>query len=434
MPAPDRRLQPADVLGVALLVVLLLPVVALLATTSAAELRAGLAHPRRAGPGPQRAHHRRQPGRRARPRHPLAWRLAARPAPGLVEILVSLPVVIPPAVLGVALLATFGQQGLLGGSGLPFTEAAVIVAQVVVAAPFYVQGAAAAFRKVDADLLLVARTLGAGRARTFFGVALPAALPGLLAGAALAWARALGEFGATLLFAGNLSGRTQTMPSRSTRPWRPTSGSPVPSRPPRRGGRRRPGARVVAAPAHRAVAMIWDLQVKARVGPLDLDLRLQSDVPVLLVIGPNGAGKTSLLRLIAGVRPLDAGHLRVAGRDLAPAPPEARRIGYVPQNASLFPHLTALGNVAFGLHALPRTARAARALALLAAVDAAHLADRLPARSRAASSSASPSPAPSAPSRRPCSSTSPSPPSTSRAGGRCASTSPTGWPATAARP
>ncbi|MEZ4471577.1 MAG: ATP-binding cassette domain-containing protein [bacterium] len=124
--------------------------------------------------------------------------------------------------------------------------------------------------------------------------------------------------------------------------------------------------------------MIWDLQVKARVGPLDLDLRLQSDVPVLLVIGPNGAGKTSLLRLIAGVRPLDAGHLRVAGRDLAPAPPEARRIGYVPQNASLFPHLTALGNVAFGLHALPRTARAARALALLAAVDAAHLADRLP--------------------------------------------------------
>ncbi|MEZ4471578.1 MAG: ABC transporter permease subunit [bacterium] len=213
MPAPDRRLQPADVLGVALLVVLLLPVVALLATTSAAELRAGLAHPLAA---PALALSARTTAASLAVvlvlGTPLAWRLAARPAPGLVEILVSLPVVIPPAVLGVALLATFGQQGLLGGSGLPFTEAAVIVAQVVVAAPFYVQGAAAAFRKVDADLLLVARTLGAGRARTFFGVALPAALPGLLAGAALAWARALGEFGATLLFAGNLSGRTQTMP------------------------------------------------------------------------------------------------------------------------------------------------------------------------------------------------------------------------------
>ncbi|MCB9545505.1 MAG: ABC transporter permease subunit [Myxococcales bacterium] len=209
----DRRLHPADLLGFFLLALIALPVGALVATTGLAELRAGLAHPL---VGPALALSARTTAASlaivVALGTPLAWRLARRPGPGLVEILVSLPVVIPPAVLGVALLAAFGRRGLLGGLGLPFTEAAVIVAQVVVAAPFYVQAAAAAFRRVDPDLLLVARTLGAGPARAFFGVAVPAALPGLLGGAALAWARALGEFGATLLFAGNLSGRTQTMP------------------------------------------------------------------------------------------------------------------------------------------------------------------------------------------------------------------------------
>ena len=98
------------------------------------------------------------------------------------------------------------------GIGLPFTQAAVVVAQVVVAAPFYVQAAAAAFREVDEDTLLVARTLGASREVAFARVAWPMAWPGLVAGASLCWARALGEFGATLLFAGNMTGRTQTMP------------------------------------------------------------------------------------------------------------------------------------------------------------------------------------------------------------------------------
>jgi molybdate transport system permease protein len=88
----------------------------------------------------------------------------------------------------------------------------VVIAQVVVSAPFYVQGAATAFRKVDIDLLIVARTLGASRGGAFFRVAVPVALPGLVSGAALAWARSMGEFGATLLFAGSLPGRTQTLP------------------------------------------------------------------------------------------------------------------------------------------------------------------------------------------------------------------------------
>ncbi len=151
---------------------------------------------------------------------PLAWWMATteRRVVALVRALVNIPVVLPPAVVGIALLQCFGRAGVLGealaswGVQLPFTTSAVILAQVLVATPFYVQAAAAAFAQVDGDTLLVARTLGASPWQGFVRVVLPGALPGLLGGAALAWARALGEFGATLLFAGNLPGTTQTMP------------------------------------------------------------------------------------------------------------------------------------------------------------------------------------------------------------------------------
>jgi molybdate transport system permease protein len=151
---------------------------------------------------------------------PLAWLVARRPGRGwrAVETMIQLPVVLPPAVAGVALLLAFGRRGLLGpalarlGIGLPFSTAAVVFAQSFVAAPFYVQAAITAFRRLDPDLVLVARTLGAPPPRVFFTVALPISWPGLAGGAALCWARALGEFGATLMFAGNLTGRTQTLP------------------------------------------------------------------------------------------------------------------------------------------------------------------------------------------------------------------------------
>jgi molybdate transport system permease protein len=151
---------------------------------------------------------------------PLAWWLAATQgrAGRAVETLVALPVVIPPAVAGIALLLTFGRRGLLGpalaaaGWSVSFSTAAVVLAQVFVSTPFYVQGAAAAFRGLDRSLLVVARSLGASPARVFFRVALPLARGGLRAGAGMAWARALGEFGATLMFAGNLTGKTQTLP------------------------------------------------------------------------------------------------------------------------------------------------------------------------------------------------------------------------------
>jgi len=151
---------------------------------------------------------------------PLAWWMARHPGPleRAVATLVQLPIVVPPAVSGLALLLAFGRRGLLGplleraGWALPFTTAAVVLAELFVSAPFYVQSAAAAFRRLDEDLLWAARSLGAGPARRFFTVALPLSRPGVVTGAALGWARALGEFGATLMFAGNLTGRTQTLP------------------------------------------------------------------------------------------------------------------------------------------------------------------------------------------------------------------------------
>ena len=151
---------------------------------------------------------------------PLAWVLARRAFRGrqLVETLVDLPLVLPPVVAGVALLTAFGRRGLLGaelealGIALPFTTAAVVVAQVFVAAPFYVRSARIGFAAISREVEEAAAIDGADGWRVFRDVTWPLARHGVLAGAVLCWARALSEFGATLLFAGNLQGRTQTMP------------------------------------------------------------------------------------------------------------------------------------------------------------------------------------------------------------------------------
>ena len=151
---------------------------------------------------------------------PVAWLLATREFPGkrVLEVLLDLPMVLPPTVAGFALLMAFGRMGLAGqalgafGVSLPFTTAAVIVAQVFMAAPFFVGPARAGFATVDGKLLDAAATLRASEHFTFFQVALPLAAPALWAGAAMSGARALGEFGATITFAGNLPGSTQTMP------------------------------------------------------------------------------------------------------------------------------------------------------------------------------------------------------------------------------
>lgn len=151
---------------------------------------------------------------------PAAYLLATRDFRGrsVVVTLVELPLVLPPAVAGIALLAAVGPSGLLGsaiadaGVRLVFETAGVVVALTFVASPFYIRQAQAAFAAVDPTLLQASRTLGAGEARTFVAIAIPTARAGLYSGTALAWGRALGEFGATLLFAGSFQGVTQTAP------------------------------------------------------------------------------------------------------------------------------------------------------------------------------------------------------------------------------
>ena len=153
---------------------------------------------------------------------PLAWTLARVDFPGrsLVRALVIVPLVLPPVVGGVALLSAFGRRGLVGGPlydatgfSLPFTTLAVVVAHAFVALPFFVLSVEGALRATNREYDVVAATLGASRWTVFRTVSLPLAGPGLLAGLVLAWARALGEFGATITFAGNYPGTTRTMPN-----------------------------------------------------------------------------------------------------------------------------------------------------------------------------------------------------------------------------
>ena len=151
---------------------------------------------------------------------PFAYLLAKNTSVFLraLDSLVELPIVLPPVVAGVAMLMAFGRNGILGpplaelGVSLPFTSIAVIFAQVFVAAPFYVRSAKVGFQSVDTEYEDISQTLGVSPWRTFWQLTLPLASPSILTGFALAWARALSEFGATIMFAGNSPGKTQTMP------------------------------------------------------------------------------------------------------------------------------------------------------------------------------------------------------------------------------
>ena len=150
---------------------------------------------------------------------PLAWILtrSQNRTTQFLETVIRLPAVLPPAVAGVALLLAFGRVGLLGGFfeslnlAIPFTLFAVVMAEVFVSSPFYLQAAMSAFRGIDEEQIVVAKTLGAGPWRIFSKIVLPLSFSKLMAGALMSWARALGEFGATLMFAGNLPGKTQTL-------------------------------------------------------------------------------------------------------------------------------------------------------------------------------------------------------------------------------
>ncbi|WP_128977720.1 ABC transporter permease [Streptomyces roseicoloratus] len=349
---------------------------------------------------------------------PLAWLLARVPFPGkaFVRSLVLLPMVLPPTVGGVALLLAFGRRGLLGpwlqdtfGITLPFHTSGAVLAATFVAMPFLVISLEGALGGLRPRYEETAASLGASPVRVFLTVTLPMVMPGVVAGAALTWARALGEFGATITFAGNLPGTTQTLPlqvylllqdepeaatsvsllllviamavlialrgrwtggppARERRTARETGEDPVTPAP------------VPAATLSRPADEQWALH--ARVTGFT---RLTLDAgpgTTIAVVGPNGAGKTTLLRALLGLTPRAHADLTVGGTDVTGLPPHRRRVAWVPQDGALFPHMTALANTAYGLRAqgVPRAEARRAAQAWLDRLGVGHLGHRKPAQ------------------------------------------------------
>lgn len=350
---------------------------------------------------------------------PLAWLLARVDFPGksVVRSLVLLPMVLPPTVGGVALLLAFGRRGLLGpwledtfGITLPFHMSGAVVAATFVAMPFLVISLEGALGGLRPRYEETAASLGASPVRVFCTVTLPMVAPGLIAGAALTWARALGEFGATITFAGNLPGTTQTLPLQvylllQDSPEAATSVSllllaiamavlvalrgrwmSAPGK--RRNGPPEPLPDDVAAPALPQPASAepppsterWSLHAEVSgFNRLTLDAEPGTTIAV---VGPNGAGKTTLLRALLGLTPRAHAELRLGDTDVTGLPPHRRHVAWVPQDGALFPHMSALANTAYGPRAsgVPRAEARRRAQEWLDRLGVGHLAHRRPAQ------------------------------------------------------
>ena len=344
-----------------------------------------------------------------------SWRGRRRTA---VDLLLLSPLVLPPTVVGFLLLQLLGQNGPIGallqrvGLEIVFSWPATVLSAAVVAFPLMYRSALAALEQVDPSLPQVARSLGASELRVLLRITLPLALPGLVAGLSLSFARALGEFGTTLMLAGNIPGRTQTLPlaiyaaveagdlglawfwtalvlglnaislllmqGLEHRSWRPRG--PAAPHP-----RRRPAIRD-AVPQRRRQEGPFRLQlaVSRRLGAFDLRVQLASSSRRLAVLGASGAGKSQLLRTLAGLERPDAGRIELNGRVLfdhrsgIDVPLRQRRLGLVVQNYALFPHLTVAENVGFGLQHLPAPERWQRVGAQLLRVGLLSLADCYP--------------------------------------------------------
>lgn len=350
---------------------------------------------------------------------PLAWLLARTDFPGKVFVrsLVLLPMVLPPTVGGVALLLGFGRRGLLGpwlentfGITLPFHTSGAVVAATFVAMPFLVislEGALAGLRPAYEE---TAASLGASPVRVFFTVTLPMVAPGLAAGAALTWARALGEFGATITFAGNLPGTTQTLPLQvylllQDSPEAATSVSllllaiamaVLITLRGRWTGTPRDRARGAQPPADDTAVPDTALRADRETPPAPQERRsLHAEVTgfdrltleaapgtTIAVVGPNGAGKTTLLRALLGLTPRARARLRLGDTDVTELPPHRRQVAWVPQDGALFPHLSALTNTAYGLraHGVSRAEARREAQQWLDRLGVGHLAHRRPAQ------------------------------------------------------
>ncbi|WP_327167510.1 ABC transporter permease [Streptomyces subrutilus] len=355
---------------------------------------------------------------------PLAWLLARVEFKGKVFVrsLVLLPMVLPPTVGGVALLLGFGRRGLIGpwlegtfGITLPFHTSGAVVAATFVAMPFLVISLEGALGGLKQSYEETASSLGAPPLRVFLTVTLPMVAPGLIAGAALTWARALGEFGATITFAGNLPGTTQTLPLQvylllQDQPEAATSvsllllaiamavlialrgrwtGTPVARTAEAPKPAEEPAASAVGkgpadggadAPAPSDGAGRWPLHTTVT-GFNQLTLEAEPGTTIA-VVGENGAGKTTLLRALLGLTPRAHAELRLGDTDVTALPPHRRQVAWVPQDGALFPHLSALANTAYGLRArkVPRAEARREAQAWLDRLGVGHLSGRKPAQ------------------------------------------------------
>ncbi|NMF65681.1 molybdate ABC transporter permease subunit [Brasilonema octagenarum UFV-E1] len=316
------------------------------------------------------------------------WMLGYRgKGKALIEGIFVAPLILPPTVVGFLLLLLFGKNGPVGklmeplGFSIVFTWYGAAIAATIVAFPLMYKTALGAFEQIDSNLLRVARTLGAKESTIFWRISLPLAVPGILAATTLAFARALGEFGATLMLAGNIPGQTQTIPMAiyfaveggaineawfwalaimgislsgiiAVNYWQETRGK-------RRGqinskslSPSLPHSLTLSSPSFSSGLFV---DIEKQLSGFSLKVCFSGDKQPLGLLGGSGAGKSMILRCIAGIETPSSGRIVLNGRVLFDSqrginlPPRDRRIGFLVQNYALFPHMTVGQNIVFGL-------------------------------------------------------------------------------------
>ncbi|MEG4114507.1 MULTISPECIES: molybdate ABC transporter permease subunit [unclassified Microcoleus] len=350
------------------------------------------------------------------------WMLSTRiRSKALIEGIFISPLVLPPTVVGFLLLLLFGRNGPIGQFLLQFdltiifTWQAAAITATVVSFPLMYKTALGAFEQIDANLLNAARTLGASEWQVFWRIMLPLAWPGILAGTILAFARALGEFGATLMLAGNIPGQTQTIPMaiyfaveagdmRQAAIWvliilslslsvltavnfwtdlqkrspKPNSSQRLQSNLPK------VASTFTTKPQKQQPKRGLCLSIFKPLSSFALDVGFDIGPEVLGILGASGSGKSMTLRCIAGLETPRSGKIAVNGRvlfDSAQAinvPSKDRRIGFLFQNYALFPHLTVAQNIAFGLQHLSESEQKLRVKEQLISVQMSGLENRYP--------------------------------------------------------